>query len=78
MKFNCGLPRDERRALAWESERNRLEQWHPFFCLLPRRLGGSTTCVWLEWIRRKGHYEDGYNGRGWVFEYRPALNDSLP
>lgn len=69
MIINCGMPRDERRALAREAEYARLSQWHPFFALWPRRVGAE-RCVWLEWIRRKGVYEDGYNGRGWVFTYR--------
>lgn len=77
MKFDCGLPLDERKAFRDAAERKRLSQWHPFFALLPRRLG-ATECVWLEWIRRKGqYYDNGYHGGEWRFEYREAVDRSL-
>jgi hypothetical protein len=68
MKFNCGPSLAERAILHANSRTMRLQQWHPFFCLLPRRVGHQ--CVWLETIQRKGR--QGYCGYTleWYFEYR--------
>lgn len=55
---------------TWESEKNRLESWHPFFTLIPRTVGkknGKYICAWLEWIERKGIWVSGWD---WVYYYR--------
>lgn len=70
MIINCGIPRHERRAARAKAEFDRLSQWHPFFALLPRRIG-QDRCVWLEWIQRKGSWSDGwYYGGQWSWTYR--------
>jgi hypothetical protein len=68
MRFNCGPSLAERAIMRAQRRNEYLEQWHPFFCLLPRRIGRE--CVWLEWIQRKGR--QGYCGYSleWFFEYR--------
>lgn len=72
MKFNCG-PSAAERAIVNRAKRDAyLEQWHPFFCILPRRIGH--TCHWLEYVRRKGRQSEyGYGGPEWYFEFRPSL-----
>lgn len=75
MIFNCGKPFSQRCAERTEELYAQRTQWHPFFCLLPRRVG--TQCVWLETIRRKGRLEDcGYSTR-WYYEYRLSLQREL-
>lgn len=58
MKFNCGpspeAKRRRKRELA-DAEHRRLIDWHPFFTLLPRRIG-ENDCRWLERIERRGVY----------------------
>ena len=72
MIINCGIPRDERRALKAKAAHEYLSQWHPFFALWPRRIGPE-RCVWLEWIQRKGTWCEGwYYGGQWEFKYRLA------
>ena len=68
MRFNCGPSLSERQIKRANERDARLQQWHPFFCLLPRRIGH--TCYWLEWVQRKGR--QGYCGYTleWYFEYR--------
>lgn len=56
MKFNCGLSPEAKRKLKDEAanELHRyLIEWHPFFALIPRRVG-ENDCRWLERIERKG------------------------
>lgn len=68
MRFHCGPSWAERIIVKEQSRRAYLTQWHPFFCLLPRRIGNE--CVWFETIQRKGRRDYcGYNLR-WYFEYR--------
>jgi hypothetical protein len=77
MRFNCGEAKHVRDAIRFEKKlarRDRLSEWHPFFALIPRRVG-SRDCRWLEWIERKGTYnpEDGfYSTRNpwWSWGYR--------
>lgn len=77
MLLNCGPPFDERLASRDQRKHARLSQWHPFFALIPRRIG-QNHCVWLEWIRRKGRYcDDGYHGGSWDFEYRLSLDREM-
>lgn len=46
-----------------------LTQWHPFFCLIPRRVGDEI--VWLEHVQRKGRWHEGWYDPGyWEWEYR--------
>lgn len=61
MRFNCGPTWDERLAV--------LQQWHPFFTLIPRRVG-PRDCRWLETIERKGAYHNFGLDSWWSFEYR--------
>lgn len=68
MRLHCGPTRAERTLVRETEQREYLTQWHPFFCLLPRRVGHE--CVWLETIQRKGRQDySGYN-LVWFFEYR--------
>ena len=68
MRLNCGPSMAERLILRERARSMRLEQWHDFYCLLPRRIGHQ--CVWLETVQRKGR--QGYCGYTleWHFEYR--------
>lgn len=71
MRFNCGPSLAERLIVRSHKRTLYLEQWHPFFCLLPRRVGEQ--CIWLEYIERKGR--QGYCRYSldlwvWYFEYR--------
>lgn len=52
MKFNCG-PSPEARAAKRAQEFKRLQEWHPFFAVVPRRVG-ENDCRMLEWIIRRG------------------------
>lgn len=71
MRFYCGPTADEKQIVA-EKEEARLQQWHPFFCLRPRRIGRE--CVWLETVLRKGRLSEyGYNSPEWYFEFRLPL-----
>jgi hypothetical protein len=68
MRINCGPTWAERTLVRETARRKYLTQWHPFFCLLPRRVGNQ--CVWLEYIQRKGRQDyKGYH-LSWYFEYR--------
>lgn len=50
------------------TEQERLNQWHPHYCLFPRRIGH--LLVWLEYVERKRVQEwTGYY-YGWAWEYR--------
>ena len=64
MKWDCGPTREERNA----AEKARIEQWHSFFCLWPRRVGPS-DCRWLETIERRCICWR-YREFAWVWEYR--------
>lgn len=68
MKFNCGPTTEERREY--------LANWHPFFAVLPRRVG-SHDCRWFEWIERKGSYIIGRSGVWWNWKYR-ARQEARP
>ena len=61
MKFDCGE--------EWVEKKKRLETWHRFFCLWPRKLGPH-DCRWLEWVERKGTCSYGLGGGCWSWEYR--------
>ena len=67
MIFGCGE--------TWLSKKNRLEKWHPFFCLLPRTVDvvdGRRICAWLMWVERRGEYGVmlGDLFYQWRWEYR--------
>jgi hypothetical protein len=67
MKFDCGETCQERRE--------RLETWHRFYAIWPRRID-SHDCRCFEWIERKGifmifDWEDCY----WIWEYRSIDGD---
>ena len=72
MKINCGPTPEERNKARHEY----LTNWHPFFCLWPRRLGPN-DCRWLETIQRKktyhsfGRYIPHLGSGYWQAEYRP-------
>jgi hypothetical protein len=61
MKVNCGE--------TWQEKKERLEDWHRFFCLWPRRVGHQ-DCRWLEYVERKGEYWSFWGDAGWIWEYR--------
>jgi hypothetical protein len=70
MRFKVGLTFAERKARNAdnESEQERINQWHPHFCVWPRRVGH--LLVWLELVERKRVEEwYGYTKR-WVWYYR--------
>jgi hypothetical protein len=79
MKFDCGptyVERHERRQKAWEDYKASREQWHPYFCWWPKRIG-SNDCRWLETVERRGYYNEpikmpfgGGCAGGWSWEYR--------
>jgi len=72
------IPTGAKRREQAKIERNeRLQQWHPFFCLLPRVIGDEL--VWLETVLRKCRWDGyGYN-REWIKEYRiPYANQLGP
>lgn len=56
MKFNCGpSPETKRRREREAADEARLyyTNWHPFFAILPRRVG-ENDCRCFERIERKG------------------------
>lgn len=56
MKFNCGpTPEEQREAhrVKFVAHVRRLEEWHDFFVIWPRRIG-SHDCRFLETIQRRG------------------------
>lgn len=65
---------------TWETKLARLQEWHPFFTLLPRRIAvvnGRHQCAWLQTIYRKGAYIEPVGmallygcGPYWRWEYR--------
>lgn len=59
MKFDCGETEQEKKK--------RLEEWHDFFCLLPRKVADH-DCRWLETIERSGYYSLVRDG--WIWYYR--------
>lgn len=62
MKFDCGE--------TWYEKKERLSNWHPFFCLLPRKIADH-DCRWLEYVERKGKPSySPYDGYSWAWEYR--------
>lgn len=68
MKIDCGMTREERDAY--------LKKWHPFFAILPRRVG-SRDCRFLERIERRGRIEwkctlssYPFSVQVWKWEYR--------
>jgi len=67
MKFNCGdSPLEKSKKL-----RLKLENWHSFFALLPRRVGPG-DCRWLETIERKGEFYCYCGDAWWEWQYRPV------
>lgn len=65
MKFNCGPTSAEK----WKAKKAAMAQWHPFFTILPCRVG-PRDCRWLETIERRGEpWALGMYG-GWWWEYR--------
>jgi len=78
VRFNCGPTPAERRARIAKRMAEReeyLSNWHPYFALVPRRVG-SGDCRWLETIERKGarvpsNWERGFiNDVEWIWDYR--------
>lgn len=78
IKLNCGQTADER----WEADkqrriaqRNKLEDWHSYFAIIPRRVT-PYELRWMETIERKGTSMttlDIYarTKTCWNWEYRP-------
>lgn len=61
MRFDCGE--------EWEEKKSRLEQWHPFFTVLPRKVGPH-DCRFLEWVERKGTYYAYPLDSFWLWKFR--------
>ncbi len=78
MRFRCGKPLHVRidehlkaRTERWKRKKARLEDWHYWFAWRPVRLN-TGECCWLEKVRRKGTFEEGYFcGDYWTWEYEP-------
>ena len=75
MKFNCGPTWEEKQELR-KIEEAKLKEWHPFFAIIPKRVG-SHDCRCFEWIERKGVKHEGfwcsaanYIPSWWIWEYR--------
>jgi hypothetical protein len=67
--FDCGETLEARKA--------RLEQWHDFYPLFPRRVdvvNGRAVCAWLQTIERKGVYYSYIEHSFWIWEYRLKQN----
>ena len=48
-------------------------KWHPFFTFTPRRVGQHIA--WMEWIERKGIWDDPYNPPiGGGYYGHPSMN----
>lgn len=58
MRFKCGET-DQKHRKAQE-RKDRLETWHPFFCLIPRKVADH-DCRWLETIERRGHWVTAFD-----------------
>ncbi len=52
-----------------ETRVKRLQQWHKFFAIWPRRVG-EHDCRFLETIERRGRIVELYEGGVFVWEYR--------
>lgn len=64
MRLNCGPSKAARR----QAKKQKMEQWHDYFCWLPVRLA-ENDCRWLETIQRKYDYWYPHTG-GFYPEYR--------
>lgn len=66
MKFSCGE--------NWKHKKERLENWHDFFCLWPRTISvdetGKDICAWIETIERRGSFICWPGDCYWNWEYR--------
>lgn len=73
MRWQAGPTLAERVTKINESRTSYFTQWHPFYCLIPRRVGQEI--VWLETIQRKGRFEEGhgYASDQWTWEYRVPM-----
>lgn len=81
MKINCGLSESEQNALVMEKAARLHAQWsdwHPHFCIIPRRVG-HRDCRWLETVERRlspqtkqSIYDFLQWGSPLHFEYRPS------
>lgn len=70
MKINCG-PSPEAKREAAKVESWRLQKWHDFYAVWPRRVG-ENDCRCFELIERKGTYNHGGwdSCSYWTWEYR--------
>jgi hypothetical protein len=76
MRWDCGPDAAEREEI-WLKEKARLEEWHGFFALWPRRVGNH-DCRWLERIERRGRFIPGFWDcpDRWHWEYRALSSPS--
>lgn len=68
MKFDCGPTWVDRHI----AKHRYLSKWHLIFAFRPRRVDDG-SCVWLEYVWRKGTYECDYGGCSWRWEYKEKL-----
>jgi hypothetical protein len=67
MKFNCGPSPADRVAARIKY----LENWHRYFAWFPVRVDDPPdTCVWLQHVWRRCHYEGSWDGGDWVSWYK--------
>jgi hypothetical protein len=62
VRFDCGE--------EWAEKRKRLENWHPFYAIWPRRVAPH-DCRWFEMIERRGMYGPHYAEWFWSYRGRP-------
>ena len=62
MKINCGPTREEKREQK--------KKWHFWFAWYPIRIMGTDTCIWLEYVHRKGTFHTYMYDPYSVWEYR--------
>jgi hypothetical protein len=68
MRFSCGPTLKSRWEFRQQVKHTRLQNWHKFFVVWPRNIGG--VCVWLEFIERKGEFHTSYGGSWYYWDYR--------
>ena len=60
---------------SWKEKITRLETWHEFFALMPKRIGSQI--FWLQTIYRKGKFDDDIEYASWHWEYAEDTLDIL-
>lgn len=62
MKFDCGP--------TWQTWVEQKSEWHPFFTILPRRVG-ENDCRFLETIERRLEYPPFHGICTWEYRAKP-------